>query len=196
MNVMLVQGTWAKDDSWWRPGSPFYTAIEDRGHTVINGRPWWWDTELGGIGFGGKDLWGWEAAGLALWDRLDPPYCKTDACRIDPSTLCIIAHSHGRQPVKFACHLGLAAAKVILVSGPVRKDVDERTPMARTRIGRLVCINGGKKDRWQLRGSVFDGFRGIVRRDTQADDYEQFDDADHSSFLNDPDHFDYVLRYL
>ncbi len=195
MKVMLVQGTWAADDSWWVKGSAFTRAIEAKGHTIINGRPFVWDTEVGGIGFGDDDLWGWKYAGLHLWDRLDPPGCACSA-RVPASDLCIVAHSHGRQVVKYACALGLAAAKVILVSGPVRKDVDEDTADARGRIGTLVCINGGKKDRWQLRGSVFDGFRGIVRKDEQADVYQQFPDADHSSFLNNPAHFDYVLRYL
>jgi hypothetical protein len=197
MKVMLVQGTWSRDDDWWvdRPGT-FAEAVRLAGHTLVNGRPFYWDTELGGIGFGNKDLWGWEAAGLHLWDRLDPPYCKSAGCRIIPSDLCIIAHSHGRQAVKFACHLGLAAAKVIFVSGPVRKDVDEATPNARARIGQLVCINGGWRDRWQVRGALFDGFRGIIRRDPQADIHETFKDADHSSFLNDPKQFDYVLRYI
>lgn len=197
MKVMLVQGTWSRDADWWvdKPGT-FAEAVRLAGHTLINGRPFYWDTELGGIGFGGKDLWGWEAAGLHLWDRLDPPGCGKKACRVSATDLCIIAHSHGRQIVKFATHLGLAAAKVILVSGPVRRDVDRATPMSRARIGELVCINGGLKDRWQICGSLFDGFRGIVRKDPQADIHRTYADADHSSFLTKPEQFDYVLRYV
>lgn len=195
MKVMLVQGTWSRDSDWWKdkPGT-FAEAVRLAGHTLINGRPFYWDTELGGIGFGNKDMWGWDAAGLHLWDRLNPPLCE--ACWVDPAELCIISHSHGRQPVKFACHNGLKAAKVVMVSGPVRKDVDEATPRARRNIGKLVCINGGKRDRWQWLGEAFDGHRGIERTDPQADIHETFKDADHSSFLNNPKQFDYVLRYI
>jgi hypothetical protein len=196
MKVMLVQGTWSFDAAWWKASSPFVQELTKRGHTVINGRPFVWDTELGGIGFGDKDLRGWQAAGLHLWDRLDPPTCASKSCRIPASDLCIIAHSHGRQVVKFACNAGLAAAKVIFVSGPVRKDVDEATLNARSHIGHLVCINGGRRDRFQWVGELFDGHRGIERKDPQADDWKQFPDADHSSPLNDPKQFDYVLRYL
>jgi hypothetical protein len=192
---MFVQGTWGYDDEWWRPYGPFARAVTAKGHTVINSRPYWWDTEMGGIGFGDDDLRGWEAAGAHLYDRLQPPGC-TCAAFIKPSDLIIIGHSHARQVIKFACHLGLAAAKVILVSGPVRKDVDRQTGGARANIGRLVCINGGRKDRMQIFGGAFDGHWGILRKDTQADEHQTFEDADHSSFLSNPAHFDYVLRFL
>lgn len=196
MKVMLVQGTWSRDDEWWidKPGT-FAEAVRKAGHTLINGRPFYWDTELGGIGFGNKDLWGWEAAGLHLWDRLDPPFPYVTG-RPAPSDLCIIGHSHGRQPIKFATHLGLAAAKVILVSGPIRKDVDAATRNSRARIGKLITINGGKQDRWQWLGEVFDGHFGPTRTDPQADIHQTFPDADHSSFLTNPKQFNYVLRYL
>ena len=195
MKVLLVQGTWGGDDPWWVPRvGDFAKAVEAAGHEVINGRPFNWEGGLGGIvPFTSADLLIWKGAGRYLREYLDPRRALSPYV---PEETAIIAHSHGRQVVKYACHLGLRVQKVILVSGPVRHDVDERTFGARANMGSLVCINGGKRDRMQIFGGLFDGHWGIHRQDPEATIYEQFPDADHGSFLTDPRHFDYVLRYL
>lgn len=196
MRVMLVKGTWGLDDNWDQPGQgSFADAVVAKGHMLVQPRPrpFVWDTQLGGIGFGDRDLWGWKAAGHHLYDYLVPVLTRQEP---GPLGLIIVAHSHARQVVKYACHIGLRASKVIFVSGPVRKDVDERTTSARANIGEIICINGGHEDRWQWLGEAFDGHLGIRRTDPQADRHVTYPDADHSSFLNKPAHYDYVLRHL
>ena len=83
-----------------------------------------------------------------------------------------------------------------MVSGPLRKDVDRETPLARGRIGRLVCLHGGKGDYMQRLGGLFDGRMQWDRNDSTADINEGFDDATHSSLLTDPAQFDRVLRHI
>jgi len=193
MNVMLVQGTWGWDDEWWRSASPFALALTRAGHNIINGRPFIWDTELGGIGFGDDDLWGWDAAGRHLQDYLDP---KDYPGHNQPENLCIVAHSHARQVVKFATHLGLKVGKVIYVSGPVRKDVDRLTTLSRANIGHITTLHGGKHDRMQVFGGLFDGHWGINRDDPQADVAYVYKEADHSSFFKNPAHFSFVIDHI
>lgn len=196
-NVLLVQGTWGDDDRWWRrsdEGNTFADAVVAAGHHLIAppGRQYEWSTDLGGIMPGNRDLNVWRGAGRYLHDHLDPPLCPFGA--IEDVT--IIAHSHGRGPVKFACHEGLWVPTVIFVSGPIRKDVDREAAGARENIGRLICLNGGRKDRWQWIGTLFDGRFGIERQDPEADVWETYKDADHSSLLRDPKQFHRVLQHI
>ena len=194
MNVLLVQGTWGDNDTWWRPGGgSFADAVVGAGHTLIDdGRPFEWSTDLGGVGFGNRDLNTWRGAGRHLYDYCSPPR----APHASIPNLVIVAHSHGRQVVKFACHYGLSPARVILVSGPIRADVDRETSSARARIGELVCLNGGHRDRMQWFGELFDGHLGIRRKDPQADIHLTFSDASHGSLLRDPAQYVRVLAFL
>jgi len=193
MNVMLVQGTWGDDDGWWRRGrGSFADAVVEAGHTLINGRHFEWSTDLGGVGFGKRDLNVWRGAGRHLYDRCDPPLCP----KARVTNLCLIGHSHARQVIKYACHFGLVADRVILVAGPVRRDVDADTPVARANMGRLVCLHGGQRDRMQWFGELFDGHWGIRRHDPDADLNQSFADATHSSLLVDPAQYARVLDHL
>ncbi len=194
MNVILAQGTWGDDDSWWRPrhAGSFAQAVLSAGHKLLNGRPFNPHLALGGIGLGNGDLRIWRGAGNHLYDRLDPPLCP--ACK--PDNLVVIGHSHARQAIKFACQAGLTVDVVILVSGPIRKDVDRETPLARGRIGKLVCLHGGRGDYMQRLGGLFDLRLNWDRKDPQADINEGFDDANHSSLLTDPAQFHRVLRHI
>src|SRR6185369_6232897 len=110
-----------------------------------NGRTFEWDCELGGVGVGQRDLNGWKFAGQHLYDYLDPPQA-VGGSKVNFANLCIIAHSHGRQVVKYAHKAGLRSALVILMSGPIRKDVDAATQGWKKNTGRLICLNGGQRD--------------------------------------------------
>lgn len=193
MNVLLCQGTWGDDDLWWRPDAEgnFCAAVRTAGHTVINGRPFNSHLALGGIGFGDGDLRVWRGAGNHLYDRVDPPLCPASK----PPKLVIVAHSHARQQVKFALQAGLTADVVIFVSGPIRKDVDRATPLARGRIGKLVCLHGGRRDIMQRLGGLFDFKLNWSREDPTAIN-EGFPDATHSSLLTDPKQFHRVIRHI
>jgi hypothetical protein len=194
MNVLLVQGTWGDDDAWWQRGNnSFADAVVAAGHTLIHSRAFEWSTDLGGVGFGNRDLNTWRGAGRHLYDYCDPPRCP--AAKIED--LVIIAHSHGRQVVKFACAYGLTVARVILVSGPIRKDVDAETTVARKNIGELICLNGdGWGDRMQWFGGVFDGHLGARRKDPEADINLTFPGASHSSMLCNPAQYNRVIPFI
>ena len=196
MNVLLVQGTWGDDDTWWRRSQvypdgngTFADAVVAAGHTLVNGRPFEWSTDLGGVGFGNRDLNTWKGAGRHLYDYCDPPRVGLGPI----PNLCIIGHSHARQVIKYACSFGLAAETVLLVSGPIRKDVDRETTEARTHIGRLICYHGGAQDRMQWFGELFDGVVGVKRHDPEADDNRRIKSASHSTLLRDPAFYHLVL---
>lgn len=187
MNVILVPGTWGDNDLWWRmePGS-FADSIQRAGHTVIGrpGREFCWSTNLSGFDIGRRDLKDWEAGGRHLRDYLDPVLCQTP---LDPASLVIVAHSHGRQVTKYALAAGLHAQTVIFVSGPIRHDVDKATVKAKANTCRIICINGeGWGDKMQWFGEVGDGAWGWTRKDAEADQCVTFPKATHSGLLNTP----------
>lgn len=196
--VLLVQGTWGDDDFWWRLGAnSFADALIARGHTLVgrqHNRFFIWSTELGGIGFGNNDLRGWRAAGRHLYDYVVPPLAPE--CAGSADDLVLIAHSHGRQPVRFALQMGLRARAVIFVSGPVRKDVDEATPHAYANAGSVIALNGGKQDRFQWMGELFDGHFGIVRADKRVTAHKTYKDAGHSDLLTNPAFYARVLDHI
>ncbi len=198
MHVLLVQGTWGDNDQWWALGRSdnFAAAVAHAGHTLIGypGREFCWSTNLGGWDIGKRDLKDWEAAGRHLTDYLDPVLCQhTHQWRDD---LCIIDHSHGRQPTKFALHHGLRARTVIHVSGPIRADVDALTRKSRANVGRLVTLHGGRRDYMQILGEISDGHLGVMRNDPEADERYVVPSAGHSTLLNDSRHFHNILAQI
>lgn len=200
MRVLLVQGTWGDDDHWWtltEGGTTFADAVVAAGHTLVGAdgaRRYVWSTELGGLGFGDSDLKGWRAAGRHLYDYYVPPLAPHCAPPVDD--LVIVSHSHGRQVVRFALQNGLRAHTVIFVSGPVRKDVDRATPDAYAHVGHVIELNGGKADRMQWLGSLFDGHFGIRRTDKAASVHTTYKDAGHSDLLTNPAFYSRVLDHI
>jgi hypothetical protein len=190
--VLLVQGTWGDDDKWWKPGNgSFADAVVAAGHTLVNGRPFEWSCDIGGIGFGQRDLRAWIGCGNHLYDRLDPPQGNR-VC--DPADLVIIGHSHARQGIRFALHLGLRADTVIFVCGPIRKDVDALTTGARRNCRRMIQINGGKGDHWRRIGGWFDGRLGVGK--CADSELLEFPDADHTSLLINPTQYQRVIDLI
>lgn len=198
MNVLLVQGTWGDTQTWWKRGSGgFADAVVAAGHTLIDTpRPFEWSTGLGGVElFTERDLTGWKGGGRHLHDYADWYTCRSGGQKIDA----IIAHSHGRQVVRYALQWGLTVPLVILVSGPIRQDVNTETPNAYdpTRVQRVVCLHGGEGDKFQWYGELGDGHLGIVRDDpSPRAENKGYPDADHSSMLYTPAQFGRVIGEL
>jgi hypothetical protein len=103
----------------------------------------------------------------------------------------IISHSHGLQPTLCAAAAGLKIDRFIDVCGPVRSDVMAIAARGRQNIRRWVHLYGGRKDRWQIRGSLFDSldprtwFR-VQRAHPLADVNRGMSEADHDDYLQDP----------
>lgn len=194
MKVILIAGThaWRGDQTqdWFTFGSPFVRFLNARGLDVVftpEGQSFIWSTDLGGIGFGKGDLVVWKAAGVSLLQFCVPPLCPEK--RIPPDQLSIVAHSHGLQPVLFACAAGLCVRTLISVGSPVRKDLRAVVAQARPNIGHWLHIHSDHSDRWQLFGSLFDGHWGVQRQQAAADRNDSVPHVGHSQLLRDPDLF-------
>lgn len=191
MKAVLVAGThdWSDDRTgWYAPGSSFVDLLQSQGITPVfaDGRPYTWSTALGGVGFGNRDLAGWEAAGINLLAYCVPPLCPS--YRIPGDDLLVITHSHGLQVALFAFAHGLKG-RLIDVSGPVRKDMEMITRLALPNIRHWLHIHSDRSDTWQWLGELFDGKLGIVRQHWAADRNDCVPKVGHSDLLRDPAQF-------
>lgn len=196
--VVLVPGTHAWDGiklDWYSPGQPFHEFMKtlEGFELVCPNDPYVWSTRLGGVGFGDGDLVVYRAAGVNLLHYCVPP--RFPDLRIPPDELVIVSHSHGLQPVLFAAAAGLKIDLLIDVSGPVREDMMPWATKARPNIRRWVHTYGGRKDRWQWLGGLFDGHVGIERKHPLAKNL-QVPGADHGEVLRDPRHFKMIHDIL
>jgi len=188
--VILVPGTHAWDGfrkDWYSPGAPFHDFIPTvPGHELVcPDAPFVWSSRLGGVGFGDDDLVVYHAAGVNLYHYAVPPRCPDKM--IAPEDLVVISHSHGLQVVLYAAARGLKIDLLIDISGPVRADMFVTATKAKLNIKRWVHLYGGRKDRWQWLGGLFDGNVGIVRKHPLAENLE-VPKADHSMVTRDPNY--------
>lgn len=192
--VVCVAGThdWSSDETtsrWYRRGSPFVTLLSRSTEPVFTpeGSPFTWSTDLGGVGFGKSDLNVWDAAGQNLFWYCVPPRCPER--RIPGAELTIITHSHGLQPVLFACgQYGLKVNRLISVTGPVRGDMEAMARLARPNITLWQHLYA-KRDFWQLVGGLFDGHLGFHQKHPLADENHFVEGTNHSQLLRDADRF-------
>lgn len=196
--IVLIPGTYAWDGTkldWYSPGQPFHEflcALPGFG-LVCPEAPYVWSTRLGGVGFGDGDLVVYRAAGVNLYQYCVPPRCPQ--MQIPSEELVIISHSHGLQPVLFAAAAGLKIDLLIDVSGPVRQDMMGVAEVGSSNIKRWVHTYGGRRDRWQWLGGLFDGHFGIERRHPLAKNL-QVPGADHGEVLREPRHFNLIASIL
>lgn len=200
MKVILVAGThsWrGRAADWYNPSppSPFVTYLASLGVSLLEpDRPYIWDTNVGGVGFGDDDLLGWKAAGINLFYYVVPPLYP--ALWLAPRETVVISHSHGLQPTLWAAAEGLRINLLIDVAGPVRKDMLPVAERARPNIGRWVHIHAGRRDWWQVWGGLFDGHLGVVREHPLADLNLPVPAADHGDVLRTPAYFPIIGQAL
>jgi len=198
MKAILIAGTWEyeRPGEWVTPTSPFVAFLRAQGvePCFADGRPFTWSTDLGGVGFGDRDLHAWTAAGANLYSYVVPPLCPER--RIPRDELVLISHSHGLQVALAALAYGLQAALLVDVAGPVREDMVAIAAKARPNVARWVHVHSDASDRWQWFGELGDGgwkrwFRGdrIVRTHPLADVNESVPRVGHSALVRDPAQF-------
>lgn len=196
MKTILIAGTHAwdgdNDVDWYCPTSNFEKFLREQGVDVFfapGPRPFIWSTEVGGIGFGNRDLLGWAAAGYALQNFAVPPLCPERAPEV-----ALIAHSHGLQVALYACRYGLKVKSLISLGSPIRKDMQETAQLARPNIGHWTHVHSDSSDRMQWFGELFDGHWGIVRKSPLADVNESIPKVGHSELLRDPQQYHYWVE--
>lgn len=179
--VILIPGTHAWDGvrkDWYSPGSSFHDFVSTvPDHQLLDDEdPYVWSSRLGGVGFGDDDLVVYRAAGVNL---------RQYARRAGADPVVLITHSHGLQPALYGCAQGLKVDLLIDVSGPCREDIMPIAALARPNIKRWVHLYGGKRDRWQWLGALFDGKWGVVRKHPLAHENHCERKADHGAMLRD-----------
>lgn len=104
--TVIVHGTWANNDTWWRWPAEFPQYINQHTGDVYDGqRPFTWsgDNTDEARREGGRTLLRWAQENPA-------------------QNLTIIAHSHGGNVVFLASQIGLKIQKLILMGTPIRTD--------------------------------------------------------------------------
>ena len=103
--TLLLHGTFARDESWWRPGGDFYGYLRDEGvrADLYNGQnPFEWS---GAYSDAGRAI---AAGNLPVWltgHNIQRPY--------------LITHSHGGSVAMLASQSGLEIGPLVLLSCPV-----------------------------------------------------------------------------
>lgn len=108
--VVVIAGTWAAKELWWRAGSAFTKYIDQ-----ING---------GGVVYKGPEPFMWSCANDGD-ERRHAAECFIRWCEANPADdLTVIAHSHGGNVVMWATHLyrRLQIDRLILLGTPMRTD--------------------------------------------------------------------------
>jgi len=106
--TIMIHGTWASDEKWWRPGGDFFQYVKDE-----LDRP-----DL----YGAKDQYQWSGKN---WDssRRTAANDLNSWLRSHPAAVVnIFAHSHGANVAMLATHQGITVNRLVMLSPPVRKD--------------------------------------------------------------------------
>jgi len=197
--VLLVPGTWSSFRSsapeWWQPGGSFYEFLRGQDFDLIGEDcPWTWTTDLNGLFWQRAHHTDWRSAGLSLQQYLVPPVTGANRESYIPiRDRNLIIHSHGLQPVLYACAGGLRVNAIITIGSPKREDMWEVAQAARLNIHRWVHIVDPSiwTNKWEWLGSLFDGeFKWPPRWDHPlADTNIQLRGIGHSGVLQDPEKF-------
>lgn len=178
---------------WWSQDSAFGLFMQGCGFRHLGGpRPFVWTTDVNGhkpwrrwFGMGNPHL-DWQCAGENLNAYLRPYRDATD--EYTPlADRRLIVHSHGLQPVLYACaEHDLKIHRLVSVMSPVRDDMQALAERARPNIGKWMHLHSDGSDRWQLLGQLGDGRIFGARRHPQADYNVCVKGAGHTGVLEDP----------
>ena len=177
-SILLVQGTWG--GTWAREGTPFRQMLAAQHVTTLE--PFEWSYDLSGVlTWMGRTHSDWIAGGAALTYYLRGlPYEQRN----------VIAHSHGGQVAAYAAaHSDCWIRRLITVSTPVRKDMQDTWAQARPNIGAWTHV-AAKRGDWMIRlGELFDGAFGWTRQMPSADRNLIFPNIGHTGLFTDQQYF-------
>lgn len=122
--TVIVHGTFARNQSWYRPGGDFHTYVKRHVFPDV---------------YAGKDFFRWSGRYSDRARRTAARKLK-HWCESHPARkLRLIGHSHGANVINLATKRGLPACTLILLSPPVR---DEYLPdMSRVSSGELFNVH-------------------------------------------------------
>lgn len=197
-----IPGTHAYDGSpepsdWYHPQSALSRYFADTfGLTQVSpDDPWCWTTDLDGFRIWrrlrrktslGMD---WLVAGKTFRQWVSHNGCSGGGVPMTDRN--VICHSHGLQPILYACAEGLKLRALISVSSPVRSDLLENgiASAAAKNIGHWTHVHSDRSDRWQWLGTLADGMLGITRAHPLAHRNVAIAHVGHSKMLNEASRF-------
>lgn len=106
--TIMIHGTWASNEKWWRPGGDFFQYVKD-------------DLKRPDL-YGEKDQYQWSGRN---WDssRKSAADDLNSWLRSHPSAeVNVFAHSHGANVAMLATRQGIVIDRLVMLSPPVRKD--------------------------------------------------------------------------
>ena len=173
---------------WYHADSPWSDYMKSQGFLQVecDGRPFEWSTSIDGILPWRKGV-DWAAAGGNFFAWVVPPLAPDH--RVPPDLTNVITHSHGLQPLLYACARGLKVNSLTDIAGPVRKDMMDVAKFARPNIRYWQHVHSDRSDKMQWLGEFGDGALGIVRAHPLADSNVSVPKAGHSGLLTDPQWF-------
>lgn len=197
-----IPGTHAYDGSpetsdWYHPQSAlsrYFAETFGLSH-VSPDDPWCWTTDLDGFRLWqrlrGKGSLGmdWLVAGKTFRQWVTHNGCGQGGVPMTDRN--VICHSHGLQPILYACAEGLKLRALVSVSSPVRSDLIENgiAAAAAKNIGHWTHVHADRTDRIQWLGTIADGMLGITRAHPLAHRNVAIAGVGHSKILNDPERF-------
>ncbi len=104
--TIIIHGTWAASDDWWRP----------------NGRLWQYINTMTGNVYSGNDPFSWSGGNSTDDRRIAAENLFTWVNNHPADNLDIIAHSHGGNVCFLATRLGLKIRRLITLGTPIRTE--------------------------------------------------------------------------
>lgn len=189
--LVLVHGTWGRNDSWFRPGSPFVEGVRREGLELVHPtEPFFWSGRIGGF-----KSWvvpddpedALDDHGLLEWANEARHLTYYCAAMRPGEPVSVLAHSHGGQLAQIAIVAGaLKVHHLITVSTPPRKDLREISRLVPALIrGQWVHLYGEFWKDWMIKlGQFLDGHLGWVRTFPEASKNVLVRGAGHSDILD------------
>ena len=150
---------------WWQKDSDFAKEMAKLRCVMLDGdQPFVWTTDLNGVQFWRRwSIWfgsvskfrdhrDWVAGGENLIR-----YCDSLRGPIPYADRNFITHSHGFQVWAYAAALGLKCRRLISISPPVRRDMEDTVRLARGNVELWTLVVDKNRDSMANLGALGDG---------------------------------------
>lgn len=189
--LLLLHGTWGRNDEWYKRGSDFVRAAYAHDLDLVSDKPFLWSGKVGGLPTFTPDdpddvL---DDAGRLEWANEAQHAVYYCAAYRPGQEVSIIAHSHGGAVALLAIAYGkLKVRHLITVSTPVRRDMCVARMLVQQRIsGTWLALHGDFWKDWMIKaGELFDGHFGWSMNFPEAHANRHVIGHGHSTMLADP----------
>lgn len=181
---------------YYEVGGSFVNFLDAQGFENLWPGQSWWDTALNGTLWQRLAYQRW-AQGLwhGTWDVGGDFTAYFLAQQPNPHEIVVFTHSHGFQVLQYALSKDNCPAigAACVVAGPVRADMVQVYAKARPKMGKLMYVATGSRDKWKWLGTIGTGsvldtlgsIAGVTLGPTDADRTEKLLELDHTELYKD-----------